>query len=201
MDIFKELITSVTPTFRQMGFNKMGNNFYIEAGKNYGIANFQKSRENTKDLVKFTINFGVYSDVLGQMEYDYNNSVKPKVQQCHWEARVGAFMPDSPDYWWEVNISDDLKSVALNVMSVVQNIIMSEINKRLADEGLISCWMNEPFAGTTEIGRFKYLTTLLKAKGDFNILHQVVETFMEKSKGKPNASIATEHLKAIEYSK
>ena len=201
MDIFKELITSVTPTFRQMGFNKMGNNFYIEAGKNYGIANFQKSRENTKDLVKFTINFGVYSDVLGQMEYDYNNSVKPKVQQCHWEARVGEFMPDSPDYWWEVNISDDLKSVALNVMSVVQNIIMSEINKRLADEGLISCWMNEPFAGTTEIGRFKYLTTLLKAKGDFNILHQVVETFMEKSKGKPNASIATEHLKAIEYSK
>jgi len=201
MDIFKEIIAAINPPLKQMGFIKKGNSFYLEAHKNLGVINFQKSRESTKEAIKFTINFGVYSDVLGHMEYDYNNSVKPEVEQCHWEARVGEFMPDSPDYWWEVNISDDLKSVALNVMSVVQNIIMSEINKRLADEGLISCWMNEPFAGTTEIGRFKYLTTLLKAKGDFNILHQVVETFMEKSKGKPNASIATEHLKAIEYSK
>jgi len=201
MNIFKEIITAVNPPLKQMGFIKKGNNFYLEAHKNFGVINFQKSRESTKEAIKFTINFGVYSDVLGQLEYDYSNSVKPEVEQCHWLARVGFFMTNSPDFWWEVNISDDLKSVVSNVMDVVQNIIMPEINKRLADEGLISCWMNEPFAGTTEIGRFKYLTTLLKVKGDFNILEQVIETFMEKSKGKPNATIATEHLKAIEYSK
>ncbi|MDQ1151802.1 hypothetical protein QE382_003786 [Sphingobacterium zeae] len=78
---------------------------------------------------------------------------------------------------------------------------MPEINKRLSDEGLINSWMNDSYAGTTEIGRFKYLTTLLKAKGDFDTLNQVVETFMRQSKGKPNAIRAIEHLKEIEYSK
>jgi hypothetical protein len=201
MDIFKELIKVLTPILKSMGFCKKANSFYLEAGKNYGIVNFQKSRESTKDVVKFTINFGIYSDVLGQLQYAYDNSAKPEVGHCHWEARVGSFMPGSPDYWWSVNTSDSLSVISSNVMEAVQSIVVPEIHKRLDDEGLINCWMNDSYAGTTEIGRFKYLTTLLKAKGDFNILHQVVETFVEQSKGKPNASRAIEHLKEIEYSK
>lgn len=78
---------------------------------------------------------------------------------------------------------------------------MPEINKRLSDESLINSWMNDSHAGTTEIGRFKYVTSLLKAKGDFNTLNQVIETFMQQPKGKPNVSRAIEHLKEIEYSK
>lgn len=201
MDVFKEIIKEVNSPFKQMGFIKKGNSFYLEAYKNFGVINFQKSRESTKEVIKFTINFGVYSDVLGQMQYGYNSSVKPEVEQCHWEARVGDFMAGSPDYWFEVKVSDNLNFVASNVMEIVKNIVMPEINKRLNDEGLMSCWMNEAFAGTTEIDKFKYVTTLLKAKGDFNTLKQVVETFMEKSIGKPNARIATEHLKEIQYSK
>jgi hypothetical protein len=201
MDIFKELIKTLTPLLKHKDFSKKGNNFYLELGKNYGVVNFQRSRESTKDVVKFTINFGVYSDVLGRLQYDYSESVKPEVEQCQWEARVGFFMRGSPDYWWEINVLDNLSSVTFNVMEAVQNIIVPEINKRLSDEGLIWCWMNESYAGTTEIGRFKYLTTLLNAKGDFNILNQVIETFMMQSKGKPNANMAIEHLKEIGYSK
>lgn len=201
MDIFKEFINALTPILKPMGFSKKGNSFYLEAGKNYGIVNFQKSRESTKDIIKFTINFGIYSDVLGQLQYDYNSSAKPEVEQCHWQSRIGSFMPGSPDYWWYVNASDNLSNITSNVMEAVQSIVMPEINKRLSDEGLINSWMNDSHAGTTEIGRFKYLTTLLKAKGDFDNLNQVIETFMQQSRGKPNASIAIEHLKEIEYSK
>lgn len=201
MDIFKELIKSLTPTLKSMGFSKKGNTFYLEEGKNYGIVNFQKSRESTKDVVKFTINFGIYSDVLGQLQYGYNSSTKPEVEQCHWEARVGSFMPGSPNFWWNASTSDNLSDIASDVMETVQSIVMPEINKRLSDEGLINNWINEGYAGTTEIGRFKYLTKLLKTKGDFDTLNQVVETFMQQSKGKPNASRAIEHLKEIEYSK
>lgn len=201
MNIFKELITTLSPMLKQMNLVKKGNSFYLEANKNYGVINFQKGRESTKDVITFTINFGVYSDVLGQLQYDYNASTKPEVEQCHWEARVGEFMPGSPDYWWKVCVSDNLNNITSSVIDIVQNTIMPEINKRLSDEGLINCWMHEPFAGTTEIGRFKYLTILLKAKGDFNTLNQVVETFMQLSKGKPNSSIAIEHLREIEYYK
>src|SRR5690606_31735771 len=120
------------------------------------------------------------------------SSAKPEVEQCHWEARVGSFMPGSPDYWWNVSISDNLSSITSNVMETVQSIIVPEINKRLSDEDLINSWMNDNYTGTTEIGRFKYLTTPLKTKGDFDTLNQIVETFMQQSKGKPNASKAIE---------
>jgi hypothetical protein len=199
MDIYKEIIAKINPLLKQFGFTKKGDSFYLEAQKNFGVIKFQKSIESRKELVKFTINFGIYSDLLGQLQYDYNNSVKPEAEQCHWLARVGAFMRDSPDFWWEVKMSDELNSVVTNIMGIIQNIVMAEINKRLTDEGLMNCWMNESFAGTTEIGRFKYITTLLKEKKDFNTLSKVVETFIEKSKGKPNVSLAIEHLKEIEY--
>jgi len=201
MDIFEELIKALTPILKPMGFSKKGNSFYLEAGKNYGVVNFQKSRESTKDVVKFTINFGIYSDVLGQLQYGFNSTAKPEVERCHWQARVGIFMPGIPDYWWNVSTSGNLSGITSNVMGTVQSIMVPEINKRLSDDGLINSWMNESYAGTTEIGRFKYLTTLLKSKGDFDTLNQVVETFMQQSKGKPNTSRAIEHLKEIEYSK
>lgn len=199
MDIFKEIINKLSPLLKKMGFDKKGNNFYLEENKNFAVVNFQKSRESTKEIVSFTINFGLYSDVLGRTQYCYNNSVKPEIEKCHWQARIGNFMPNSPDYWWEVNLSSDLNDIASNIFGVIETIIMPEINKRISDEGLINCWINESFAGTTEIGRFKYLTTLLKSNGDFNTLNRVIENFIEKSEGKPNANIAREHLKDIEY--
>lgn len=201
MDILNELIKAIGPSMKQMGFTKKGRTFYLEAGKNYGVVNFQKSRGSTKDVLKFTLNFGIYSDVLGQFEYDYNDGAKPEVEQCHWIARVGSFMPGRPDYWWIVNMSDSLSNSSSNVIEAVQNIVVPQLNIRLSDEGLIDSWMKESYTGTTEIGRFKCLTTLLKAKGDFSTLNIVVETFMQQSKGKPKAKWAIEHLKEIGYSK
>lgn len=201
MDLFKELIKALTPSFKSIGLSKKGNSFYLESGKNYGVVNFQKSRESTTEIVKFTINFGVYSDVLGQLEYDYNNSGKPEFEQCHWQARIGSFMPNSPDFWWSVDSSAVLHDVVYNVMQMIESIIVPEINKRLSDEGLITCWINDNYVGTTEIGRFKNLTILLKAKGDFNVLDQVVEKFLQQSNGNLNSKMAAEHLKELGYSK
>lgn len=201
MDTFKIFIKELSPLLNLISFNKKGNNFYLEFDKNYGVVNFQKSRDSTKEEVRFTINFGVYSSFLGQLIDGYNDLTKPEVEQCQWRARVGAFMPGSPDYWWDINITDNFKSITAKVMEAVQSVVVPELNKRLSDEGLINCWMKESYAGTTEIGRFKYLTTLLKANGDFETLNQVVDKFMQQSKGKPNATIALEHLKEIEYSK
>lgn len=201
MDIFNELMKAIAPSLKLMGFAKKGNNFYLEEGKNYGVVNFQKSRDSTKYVIKFTLNFGVYSDILGQFEYDYNAGAKPKAEQCQWSVRVGTFMPDSPDYWWIVNTSDNLSDCSFNVIEAVKNIVFPQLNIRLSDEGLINNWMNESYAGTTEIGRFKCLTTLLKAKGDFSTLDVVIEAFMQQSKGKPKARWAIEHLKEIGYSK
>jgi hypothetical protein len=200
MDIFKSLIKELSLSLGQIGFIRKGNDFYLEYDKNYGIINFQKSRSSTKSVIIFTINFGIYSATLGHFLDDYNDSVKPKVEQCQWEARVGAFMPDQSDYWWSINTSDNLDKIILNVMEIINNFVFPELKKRLSDEGLIKCWIEDDYAGTTEVGRFIYLTTLLKIKGDNDALNKVVEKFMLYSKGKPNGRIANEHLKELGYS-
>jgi hypothetical protein len=205
MDIFKSLIKEISPSLKQIGFIRNGNSFYLKYDKNYGIINFQKSRDSTESLISFTINFGIYSAILGHLPDDYNDSTKPKVEQCQWWARVGMFMPDQPDcdYWWKISTSDsdNLDKIILNVKEAIQNFVIPELNKRLSDEELIKCWLEEEYAGTTEVGRFKYLTTLLKAKGENDILNDVVEKFMLQSKGKPDKLIAKEHLKDLGYSK
>jgi hypothetical protein len=198
--MFKELINIIYPMLKQQGFSKVGNKFYLEKDGNLGLIDFQKSKESNKESVLFTINFGIYSSVLGQFQYGYTHAIKPEIDQCHWQSRVGNFMPNSPDYWWKLEMPNDFNTIASNVVEVIQDSVMPEIVKRLSDDGLISCWMNNAFAGTTEIGRFKNLTTLLKLKGDNGTLNLVVKSYMEKSKGKPNASIAAMHLKDIKFS-
>ncbi|WP_316834457.1 DUF4304 domain-containing protein [Pedobacter nutrimenti] len=198
MDEFKIIIKEVSLLLKQLGLVRKRNTFYKVSDKNYGIINFQKSRDSTKEVIKFTINFGAYSDVLGRLQYGYSDSVKPGVDQCQWGARVGEFMPSSPDYWWYLKVSN-FHAVISEVMEAIQSRIMPELNKRMSDEDLINSWINERHAGTTAMGRFIYLTTLLKAKGDSDTLNQIVEAFMEESKGRPNASRAIEYLKEIEY--
>lgn len=201
MDILKNIIKVLAPFLKQLGFSKKGNNFYLEVDKNFGVVNFQKSRDSTQEVALFTINFGIYANVLGRFEYRSNGSDKPGVTECQWQSRVGHFMPGSPDYWWKINISDNLSGITNDISEIFKGIIMPELKRRLSDEGLIQCWLSDCYAGTTEVGRFKCLSTLLKIKGDFNTLDEVVETFMQQSKGKPNAILGVEHLKDIGYIK
>ncbi len=198
MEIFKDFLNLITPFLKEEGYSKKGNNFYIKGDKNRGIINFQKSRESTNDLVKFTINFGIYSETLAQLEFVYNRS-NPSVEDCQWGARVGLFMPERNDYWWYIKLSDELTNIVLEIMNTIRSFILPEINKRLSDEDLINNWMNGGFTGTTEIGKFKYLTTLLKAKGELETLKQVVQNFMQQSQGKPIEKLAKEHLEEIDY--
>lgn len=200
MDIFKSLIKEISPSLKQIGFIRSSNSFYLKYDKNYGIINFQKSRNSTESLISFTVNFGVYSAILGHFLDGYGGLTKPKVEQCQWEARVGSFMPNQPDYWWNIKDSDNLDKIITNIMEAIQNYVLPELSKRLSDEGLIKCWLEEKYAGTTEVGRFKYLTTLLKAKGKNDVLKDVIENFMLQSKGKPDGLIAKEHLKDLGYS-
>jgi hypothetical protein len=198
MDIFKEVIKGLTPLLKHKGFAKKVNSFFIDLDKNYGVINFQKSKESNNEKIKLTINFGIYSDVLGQSEYGDKNSIQ-KVEECHWRARIGDFMLGKPDFWWKISLSDNLEVLISSIKNNLENIILPEIEKRLTNENLINSWMNDPFAGTTEIGRFKYLSTLLKDTGDLSRLNEIIEKFIEHSKGKLNFALAVEHLKTIEY--
>lgn len=202
MDILKEIIKSITPFLREKGYSKKGNSFYLRSDSNFGIINFQKSQDGNKDEVKFTLNFGVYSDVLGKVvDFDYDNSKVPDVWSSQWQARIGNFMPDGHDFWWKIQAEDNLFEIISNIIDNIQNIILPEIDKRLTDEGLMKSLIKGDFIRSTAVEKFKYLTLFLKAKGDIETLNEVVEKFMQQPDGKKYHDIVKEHLQELEYSK
>ncbi|UZT99168.1 DUF4304 domain-containing protein [Chryseobacterium fluminis] len=200
MDNFKEIIKEIAPFLKEKGFKKKGNTFFINLNKNYGIINLQKSQDSNKDEIKFTINFGVYSDLLGQIvDFDYDSSEVPDVWSCQWQVRIGDFMPNLPDFWWKVQVGDDLSEVISDIIYNMQKIILPEIGKRLTDEELMNSLVKGDFTESTAIETFKYLTIFLKAKGDIKDLDDVVEKFMQGPDGQKYYDIATEHLEDIDY--
>ncbi|TXI94984.1 MAG: DUF4304 domain-containing protein [Chryseobacterium cucumeris] len=201
MDILKEIIKSITPFLKEKGYNKKGNSFHLKSDNNFGIINFQKSQNGNKDEVKFTLNFGVYSDLLGKfVDFDYDTSKVPDVWSCHWQARIGQFMPNNPDHWWSIKASDSLNNINSILISHIQNIILPEIDKRLTYEILMKSLIKGDFIRSTAIEEFKYLTIFLKAKGDIEALNEAVEKFMQQPGGKKYSDIVKGHLEEIEYS-
>lgn len=200
MDNFKEIIKRIAPFLKEKGYRKKGNTFFINPDKNYGIINFQKSQDSNKDEVKFTINFGVYSDLLGKVvDFDYDDSEVPDVWACQWQVRIGDFMPNRPDFWWKIKADDDFSEIISNIVDNIQNIILPEIDKRLTDGDLMNSLIKGDFTESTAVETFKYLTIFLKAKGDIEALNEVVEIFMQQPDGKKYYDIAKEHLEEIEY--
>jgi hypothetical protein len=202
MDILKEIIKSITPFLKEKGYSKKGNSFHLKSDNNFGIINFQKNQDGNKDEVKFTINFGIYSDLLGKVvDFDYDNSKVPDVWSSQWQARIGHFMPDGHDFWWKIQAEDNLSEIIPNIIDNIQNIILPEINQRLTDEGLMKSLIKGDFIRSTAVETFKYLTIFLKTKGDIEALNEVVEKFMQQPYGKKYHDIVKEHLEEIEYSK
>ncbi|UZT99171.1 DUF4304 domain-containing protein [Chryseobacterium fluminis] len=200
MNIFKELIKAITPFLQENGYRKKGSTFYIKSNKNYGIVNFQRSQNMAPEIVKFTINLGIYSDVLGKItDWNYDTMAVPEVSSCHWQSRIGCFRPEKQDYWWEIRAGDSLQTAILDVKDNIQNIIIPEISKRISDEDLMNRLLNNEFMGSTNLNHFKYLTLFLKEKGDIESLDDVVHKFMQGPDGKKCYDVAMEHLEDINY--
>jgi hypothetical protein len=71
------------------------------------------------------------------------------------------------------------------------------LNEHVSDEGLEKEWMEGTYAGTTELKKYIYLTTLLKVKKDVR-LPTIIEELMVFSKGKSYEATAKEHIRELE---
>ncbi|MCS3533130.1 hypothetical protein M2373_004557 [Chryseobacterium sp. JUb7] len=135
------------------------------------------------------------------VDFDYDNSEVQDVWACQWQVRIGDFMPNQPDFWWRIKTDDNLSGIISNISDNIQNIILPEIDKRLTDDDLMNSLIKGDFTWSTSVDKFKYLTTFLKAKKDYDSLNEVVEKFMQEPDGKKYYNIVKEHLEEINYSK
>lgn len=195
MEDFKSVITEVNAYLKNYGFKKHKDTFFIKKDNNWGLINFQKSKDpgNTK----FTINLGVVSGVLRDFIQGEKLLDTPDLTECHLCKRIGDLLPEGTDYWWQIDNTESFGTLVNEINEVLKSIAIVEIHKNISDEMLLQQWIKGSSPGITEYQRLEYLAILLKFYADdrFQI---AAENLIAFSKGKSIASGAKETLRLLE---
>ena len=141
-DRYGELLAAVSPTMKAAGYKKLRKDAWRkQAGENYTVINFQRSKHSTSEEVKFTINLGVKSKLL----HDFNDEALEGVMQypprgdydCEWRLRVGSLLPERRDKWWPMKANKDICSLASEVDRVLGERALPGLESRATDGALI----------------------------------------------------------------
>ncbi len=174
MDKYKQLLTDVEVLLKKQNFTKKGDSFYILKDNNWGLINFQKSRDNLVDSLKFTINIGISSTTLRTF-FEENMNVKPSIIDCNWQKRVGFLLPINKDIWWEINNDTDLIKLHNEINSIILELVIPYISDKISDLNLEKNWQNGISEGLTDYQRCRNLLILMKCNKRNN-LDTVIES-------------------------
>lgn len=195
MGNYKHLISCISVFLRENNLKKAGNNFVIKHEDNFGILNFQKSRDSSAQRTSFTVNFGVYLNSLAIFNnFDILN--KPMFDGCHWKQRLNPPTSGTNSAWWEITSTTSVEKLCKELIVSLQHNAIIPIRTFIVDENLINLWLSGAGPGLSEQQRLLYLTTVLKSNNDdrWQLILQELEAY---SKGKMFEANIKEALKKI----
>lgn len=155
---FKRILEATYDRLRPLGYVKRGNTFRHIAEGNCGLVDFQRSVKSGSDILVFTINLGVVVDRLLDSRAPEIN--KAAITDAHLRQRIGKFVPDCPDKWWEVTPSADSLSLINELLPVLLNYGVPFVESHLSTEALVALWKSGPSPGLTMGQRDHFLAKL-----------------------------------------
>lgn len=113
----------VAPLLRRLGLQGSGQTYELPSPHTWALLGFQKSRYNTTDQVRFTVNLTVAdkSDWAAALHRFPEFGTRPRVGMNYgrnasvWTRRIGDFMPTRKDQWWEITPATDSAALAHTV--------------------------------------------------------------------------------------
>jgi hypothetical protein len=102
---------------KQNGFRKQARTFRKSLPEAILITNIQGNKWNLGQTGSFTMNLGVYFPVVAKLIWLPMPRVadKPFEYDCLVRARIGELLPNPGDYWWKIEPSTNLRTLASNV--------------------------------------------------------------------------------------
>lgn len=137
---FKELLTQLhKELFKPRGYSKSNQDFLSYSKGNLGkYINFQKSRFNSKDIFRFTVNVEVFLVNEEPPKHKYD-------RQFVFGERIGHFSNNyNCDQWWCFN-SDNYDDIYNELKSVFLNDIFPILDKLECKKDLIILYKSEKF--------------------------------------------------------
>lgn len=157
---FKALLDEIGRSLKAHGFTKRGTGFRRVLSGNSAIIEAQRSQSSSNDTIRFTFNAGI---VCGRLLDEYGPNIsKASSMQAHLRMRIGEFLPETTDRWWELNEAigiDDLVSELSSPLDLAAMFLLDH-----ADEAkLIALWESGQSPGLTDVQRQRALRELKAA--------------------------------------
>lgn len=114
--IYRELIRRVAPLLSREGFKQVGDSFREETADTIHAVDLQRSDDEMKGAVKFTINVGAISKRLLTNSTD---EAELEASAAHVYKRIGKLLPISEDYWWVICDGDSPELIFAEIIGVL----------------------------------------------------------------------------------
>jgi hypothetical protein len=200
-DAFKEILKQNALALRAYGFSRSGLTFYLREAGNWGVINFQKSKDSSARGIVFTVNLGIASTRLLAFFSHIRPGMKPSIWDCHWRQRLGYLLPNHSDVWWTINSTTLVDDLGQEIQGYVVNFGVPELKEYISDETLRDLWLSGSAPGLTDFQRLMNVSVLLKALGSLDGLDPVLKELQRVSAGKPSAVTAEIHIQRLKSSK
>lgn len=191
---FKLLLAAVADALKDRGYRRSGKILWRSSNEGWAIVEFQRSTKSSADVTTFTVNLGTASKAL--CRFFGRPETVPSFEECHWKQRIGFALPTAEDRWWHL-AGSDVSGVTSEVVEALIRYGLPVVEAHMSDESLKEEWMSGHAPGITETDRLKYLSALLKVRGELSESAAVGARLEESTAGRPTAGLAEMHLRKL----
>jgi hypothetical protein len=158
LDAWKNLVVApVAVALKRHGFRKKGFVFSAQRPGVLLLVTLQSGTNSAQDSLQITCNLGIWVEQL-----ERNSS--PTVWESHWRMRIGFYLPEPRDYWWEC-MSDKSAAIAgKEIASLLETIALPALESLASPQALFALWSSGRSPGLTEMQRVSYLARLGSAQ-------------------------------------
>ena len=154
----KTILAQMQALLKPMGFRKTRTLFSADVNDVVLFVQLQSSSKSTKDFLVVTVNVGIFSRTVAER---IGNTREPNINEAHWRQRIGMFMSQRRDKWWEISNEAEAKRCASEITSVLANHALPEMQRLNSTESLKSEWEAGKCHGLTDYLREQYLGVLV----------------------------------------
>jgi hypothetical protein len=177
------------------GFKGRGNTFILKKDDVWSLINFQKSRKSSITEVIFTVNLGIASSTL--FDFYAKEVEQPKIEDCHYQQRIGFLLPQNHDKWWTINSETDMDGLCVELKKILSEYAFIELERYSSNSALRDLWLSDKCPGLTDTQRLMNLTVLLKKNGPKDIFKEVLEGMRLTTENKPTAPTIERHIQKL----
>lgn len=158
-DKYSDLLKFVAAKLTDVGFSGSGPVFRIVKDGNCGLIQFQRSQTNTAERLLFTVNVGIVCGSL--FEGPTGKLKKARITDAHVCQRLGRFLPESHDKWWEITSRTEIGYLTAELSDLIAAKAVPYILSLTNTTAIVSLWRSGQSPGLTERQRLRLLSRLI----------------------------------------